>query len=157
FGVGKQDIALTPHDYGLGGRTTLLGASHLYEATGEQRYLDFCRYIMCQFGRTNSMPIILAGSRGPAADRFPFAKEAANVKHNETELILRGMCELYRMTGESMFLDTCRNVYDAAYAPIVPAMCLSGYLPPGTGIPLPPTVRSKIETCDAPTIMRGRV
>src|SRR5204863_3286762 len=84
FGVGKQDIALTPHDYGLGGMTTLLGASHLYEATGEQRYLDFCRYIMCQFGRTNSMPIILAGSRGPAADRFPFAKEGANVKHTET-------------------------------------------------------------------------
>src|SRR5439155_9796584 len=47
-----------------------------------------------------------------------------------------------------------RNVYDAAYAPIVPTMCLSGYLPPSTAVPLPPTVRSKIETCDAPTIMR---
>lgn len=76
--------------------TSMLGAIQLYQATGEQQYLEFSRYVVRQFGRPRTMPIILAGTRGPEGDRFPFAKDGAVLKHAESELVLRGVCGLYR-------------------------------------------------------------
>jgi len=49
FGDGKQDISLVAHDNGAGAMTLLLGFAHLYEASGERRYLEFCRYLRSMY------------------------------------------------------------------------------------------------------------
>ena len=154
FGEGKQDIILVAHDNGAGAMTLLLGFAHLYEATGEPRYLDFCHYLLCQFGRPNTIPIILAGLQRSEADRFPFSKEGAILKHTETELTLTGLCELYRITGDPILLASCQNVYEAGYAPLIKTFCLSGYTAPKSGLEVPRTVRPKVEMCDTPATVR---
>jgi DUF1680 family protein len=153
FGDGKQDIAKVPHDHGLGAMTCILGLMQLYEYTGEARYLEFARYVTRQFGRPGTMPIILSGTRGPQADSFPFASDGAVLKHAESELTLRGLCELYRMTGDQSALDTCRNVFAAGYAPLIKTMCLSGYAAANMKGPVPRAQREAVETCDiVPTL-----
>jgi DUF1680 family protein len=154
FGEGKQDLMLVPHDNGTGAMTLLLGFAHLYEASGEVRYLRFCEYMMCQFGRPGTLPIILAGTYGAEADRFPFSQEGAVVKHTETELILSGLCELYRITGEPALLATCRNVYDGGFAPFIQSLCFSGYTSPTIQFEVPRAVRQKVELCDTPAMLR---
>ena len=154
FGEGKQDITLVPHDNGIGAMTSLLGAMHLYEETGDKQFLEFSEYIVRQFGRPNSMPIILFGAAGPQGDRFPFAANGAVVKHAETEIVLRGLCELYRMTGEDQLFATCSKVYQTGYAPLTQTMCLSGYGAVSPNVPLPRVVRQKVETCDIPPMLR---
>jgi uncharacterized protein len=78
----------------------------LYRVTGEQRYLDFARYIVRSWDEPRGPQVLSAMLR----DKTVLA--VGNRKAYEMLSNYVGLCELYRATGESMFLTAATHAWE---------------------------------------------
>jgi len=95
---GQRDIIAAGEHVGMAATSVLEPMVGLYRATGEKRYLDFCRYILAAWEQPNGPKII--SSLGATGSVF----HTANAKAYEMMSNLVGLTELYRVTGEPRFL-----------------------------------------------------
>lgn len=105
FGVGKRDIISSGHHVGMAPTSVLEPMVILYRLTGEQRYLDFCFYILDAWEQPDG-PKILSGLLDHGK-----VNRIANAKAYEMLSNLVGLMELYRVTGRDDYLKAVRNAW----------------------------------------------
>ena len=150
FGPGKQDLMLINHDHGFGPGVAIWPVSKLYLLTGDARYLEFCRYVVSQYGRKGKVPIVM---NGEVDGRYPFP-DWAHIKHCEFELCLAGLAQVYRGTGDAEFFATPENIYAGYFAPLNDVISLRGFKTPPPGGRVPDTYYAYLETCDIVPMLR---
>jgi uncharacterized protein len=100
---GQKDLLSAGFHAGMASLSVLEPMVLLYRLTGEQRYLDFCHYIL----RASEQPdgpkmvsVLLTSGRVP---------EVGNAKAYEMLSCLNGLLEMYRTTGDSQLLEACQR------------------------------------------------
>jgi uncharacterized protein len=102
FGPGKRSILSAGTHVGMAATSVLEPMVGLYRATGEVRYLDFCRYVVSSWDEPGG-PAIVTSLR-----RTGSVQKTANGKAYEMMSNLVGLCELVRATGEEAWLEPVR-------------------------------------------------
>lgn len=120
-GPGKADIVRTGNYRGMPSSSVLEPMVFLYRHTGEQKYLDFAKYIVAQWETADGPKLISKALDGVnVADRFPFPKSwwswDNGQKAYEMMSCYEGLLELYRLTGEANYLKSAemavKNIID---------------------------------------------
>ncbi len=120
-GPGKVDIVKTGNYRGMPSSSILEPMVLLYKHTGENRYLDFAKYIANQWETPDGPQLISKALDGlNVADRFPFPKVwwgwENGQKAYEMMSCYEGLLELYRITGEPSYLKSAemavQNIID---------------------------------------------
>jgi DUF1680 family protein len=106
FGPGKRDIIASGTHVGMAATSVLEPMVALYRATGEPRYLDFCRYLVASWDQPNGPRILTGLFRQGRVSRI------ANQKAYEMMSNLVGLCELYRVTGDERFRQAAEIAWD---------------------------------------------
>ena len=98
FGSDKRDIIASGTHVGMAATSVMEPMMHLYNATGDRKYLDFCEYLVKAYDQPHGPKIIasLLAKRN--------VHETANGKAYEMMSNLVGLCELYRWTGNGKYL-----------------------------------------------------
>ena len=78
----------------------------LYRATGDEKYLDFARYIVERWEDENGPKLISSLTNAKSV------KQTANAKAYEMMSCLVGLCELYRATGETRYVTPVINAWN---------------------------------------------
>lgn len=78
----------------------------LYRATGDEKYLDFARYI-AEIWESEKGPKLISA----LTNKTP-VRQTANAKAYEMMSCLVGLCELYRTTGESRYVIPAINAWN---------------------------------------------
>ncbi len=104
-GPGKRDIIKAGEHVGLAPTSVLEPMVLLYRATGEPRYLDFCRYILRAWEHPNGPTVISTLLSVKRVDKV------GNGKAYEMLSCLNGVLEYYRTVGERQMLDACLNAW----------------------------------------------
>ena len=102
---GKRDIIAAGPHAGMAPTSVLEPMVLLYRLTGEQRYLDFCNYIIRAWEQPNGPHIVSRLLELKRVDKV------GNAKAYEMLSCLNGALELYRTTGDPKLLDACRNAW----------------------------------------------
>ncbi|HWF47803.1 MAG TPA: beta-L-arabinofuranosidase domain-containing protein, partial [Bryobacteraceae bacterium] len=97
--TGKRDIIAAGEHAGMAATSVLEPMVYLYEYTGDPRYLDFCKYIVRSWDQPNGPKV--ASSIESTGSVF----KTANGKAYEMLSNLVGLVELYRVTGNSAYLE----------------------------------------------------
>src|ERR1035438_2010907 len=97
--AGQRDIIAASTHVGMAASSVLEPMVTLYRLTGEQRYLDFCWYIVHSWDQPNG-PKLLA-SLAFTGSVF----KTANAKAYEMMSDLVGVLELYKVTGDASLLS----------------------------------------------------
>lgn len=110
-GPGKADIVKTGNYRGMPSSSVLEPMVFLYRRTGDQKYLDFAKYIVAQWETADGPKLISkALDDVNVADRFPFPKSwwswDNGQKAYEMMSCYEGLLELYRLTGEASYLKS---------------------------------------------------
>lgn len=110
-GPGKANIVKTGNYRGMPSSSVLEPMVFLYRHTGEQKYLDFAKYIVAQWETADGPKLISKALDGVnVADRFPFPKSwwswDNGQKAYEMMSCYEGLLELYRLTGEANYLKS---------------------------------------------------
>ncbi|MGV8092923.1 MAG: glycoside hydrolase family 127 protein [Mangrovibacterium sp.] len=110
-GPGKADIVKTGNYRGMPSSSILEPMVLLYTHTGEQKYLDFAKYIVGQWETTDGPKLISKALEGvPVAERFPspaiWWSWENGQKAYEMMSCYEGLLELYRITGEPTYLKS---------------------------------------------------
>jgi uncharacterized protein len=102
---GNLDLNLISAQSGLASGSALEPIVLLYRATGDEKYLDFARYIVEHWENENGPKLVssLTGNKGVYL--------TANGKAYEMLSCLVGLCELYRTTGELRYLYPAINAW----------------------------------------------
>jgi DUF1680 family protein len=120
-GPGKADIVKTGNYRGMPSSSVLEPMVFLYRHTGDQKYLDFAKYIVGQWETADGPKLISKAMDGvPVADRFSFPKTwwswENGQKAYEMMSCYEGLLELYRLTGEPTYLKSAemavKNIID---------------------------------------------
>ena len=120
-GPGKANIVKTGNYRGMPSSSVLEPIMLLYNRTGEQRFLDFAKYIVAQWETPDGPQLISKGLAGvDVADRFPKPEIwwgwENGQKAYEMMSCYEGLLELYRVTGEPLYLEaiekTVKNIID---------------------------------------------
>jgi DUF1680 family protein len=99
FGPGQKSILSAGTHVGMAATSVLEPMVLLYRTTGDERYLDFARYLVQSWDEPNG-PRILASLTTTKA-----VNQTANGKAYEMLSNLVGLCELARATGERRYLE----------------------------------------------------
>lgn len=99
FGPGKKSILTAGTHVGMAATSVLEPMVLLYRATGDERYLDFSRYLVSAWDEPNGPKII----RTLATEKS--VSKTGNAKAYEMLSNLVGLCELARATGERRYLE----------------------------------------------------
>jgi DUF1680 family protein len=102
---GKRDIIKAGYHVGLAPTSVLEPTVLLYRLTGEQRYLDFCRYILRAWEQPNGPKIISTLLTAKRVDKV------GNGKAYEMLSCLNGALEYYRTVGDPQILQACLNAW----------------------------------------------
>jgi uncharacterized protein len=102
---GKRDIIKAGWHVGLAPTSVLEPMVLLYRLTGEQRYLDFCKYILRAWEQPNGPKIISTLLTLKRVDKV------ANGKAYEMLSCLNGALEYYRTVGDPNILQACLNAW----------------------------------------------
>ncbi|HEY3371967.1 MAG TPA: beta-L-arabinofuranosidase domain-containing protein [Prolixibacteraceae bacterium] len=110
-GEGKEDIVKTGNYRGMPSSSILEPMVLLYRHTGKKRYLDFARYIVDQWESADGPKLVSKAIGGvDVANRFPFPKIwwswDNGQKAYEMMSCYEGLLELYRITGEPLYLKS---------------------------------------------------
>ncbi|MDP4184985.1 MAG: glycoside hydrolase family 127 protein [Bacteroidota bacterium] len=110
-GPGKADIVKTGNYRGMPSSSILEPMVLLYNHTGEERYLDFAKYIVNQWETADGPKLISKALEGiPVAERFPkpsvWWSWENGQKAYEMMSCYEGLLELYRVTGEPNYLKS---------------------------------------------------
>jgi len=101
-GTGQRDIIESGTHVGMAATSVLEPMVKLYEATGDPKYLEFCNYLVRSWDQPNGPKIIaLLQSTGSVY-------RTANAKAYEMMSNLVGLAELYRVTGNPIYLRTAQ-------------------------------------------------
>jgi DUF1680 family protein len=103
---GQRDIIKAGEHVGMAATSVLEPMVKLYRATGEQRYLDFCRYITRAYEEVGG-PKILSN-----LEKTGRVYGTANGKAYEMLSNLVGVAELYRATGEASLLPPVLKAWE---------------------------------------------
>lgn len=109
-GPGKVNIIKTGIYRGMASSSVLEPMVLLYNRTGDQRYLDFAKYIVAQWETPDGPQLISKALNGIAvADRFPHPKQWGSWENGQKAYEMMscyiGLLELYRITGEPTYLQ----------------------------------------------------
>ena len=104
-GPGQRDIIQSGTHVGMAATSVLEPMVKLYRVTGDQKYLDFCEYLVRSWDQPNSPKIIAS----LAATGSVF--HTANAKAYEMMSNLVGLAELYRATGNPLYLSTVQTAW----------------------------------------------
>ncbi|HVX66509.1 MAG TPA: beta-L-arabinofuranosidase domain-containing protein, partial [Bryobacteraceae bacterium] len=104
-GPGQRDILRSGTHMGMAATSVLEPMCVLYRYTGDERYLAFARYLVRSWNGPNGPRIIrtLAATGSVAS--------TANAKAYEMMSNLVGLVELYRITGEPLYLKTAQTAW----------------------------------------------
>ncbi|MBN1421882.1 MAG: glycoside hydrolase family 127 protein [Planctomycetes bacterium] len=105
-GGGKRDIIAAGTHVGMAATSVLEPMVGLFRATGDDRYLAFCRYLVRSWDQPNGPEIIASLSATHSV------RKTANAKAYEMMSNLVGLCELARASGEEGLLDAPRIAWD---------------------------------------------
>jgi uncharacterized protein len=110
-GAGKKDIVSTGNYRGMPSCSILEPMVYLFRRTGDQRYLDFSKYIVDQWETDNGPKLISKALNGiPVAERFPHPSVWWSYENGQKAYEMMscydGLLELYRITGEPKYLKT---------------------------------------------------
>jgi len=102
---GKRDIISAGHHVGMAPGSVLEPMVLLYRLTGEQRYLDFTKYMLRAFEQPNGPKIVSRLLELKRVDKV------GNGKAYEMLSCINGILEVYRTTGDPKLLEACRNAW----------------------------------------------
>jgi hypothetical protein len=105
FGPGKKSILSAGTHMGMAATSVLEPMVLLYRFTGEERYLDFAKYLVRAWDEPNGPKIIASLLAKKRVD------QTANGKAYEMLSNLVGLCELARATGDRSFLEPVLNAW----------------------------------------------
>jgi DUF1680 family protein len=101
----KKSILAAGTHMGMAATSVLEPVVLLYRLTGEERYLDFARYIVKAWNEDQGPKILQTLLREKQVDK------TANGKAYEMLSNLVGLCELARVTGDRAMLDAVLNAW----------------------------------------------
>jgi uncharacterized protein len=99
-GPGQRDIIQSGTHVGMAATSILEPMVNLYRFTGDRKYLAFCEYLVRSWGQANGPKII------DALNANGSVFHTANAKAYEMMSNLVGLAELYRATGDPLYLKT---------------------------------------------------
>jgi DUF1680 family protein len=99
-GTGQRDIIQSGTHVGMAATSVLEPMVKLYGVTGDKKYLDFCEYLVRSWDQPNG-PQIIASLQATGS-----VFHTANAKAYEMMSNLVGLAELYRVTGNPLYLRT---------------------------------------------------
>lgn len=99
-GPGQRDIIQSGTHVGMAATSVLEPMVNLYRYTGERKYLEFCEYLVRSWNQPNG-PKIIASLQATGS-----VFHTANAKAYEMMSNLVGLAELYRATGNPIYLST---------------------------------------------------
>ncbi len=102
---GQRDIIQAGEHVGLAPTSVLEPMALLYRLTGEQKYLDFCKYILRAWEQPNGPHVL---SRLQTVKRVD---KVGNGKAYELLSCLNGLLEVNRTTGEPALLEACLTAW----------------------------------------------
>jgi len=102
---GKRDIILAGNHMGMAPTSVLEPMVLLFRFTGEQRYMDFCNYILRAWEHKNGPKIVSTLLNEKRVDKV------GNGKAYEMLSCLNGALEYYRTTGQPEMLQACLNAW----------------------------------------------
>ena len=95
---------------GLASSSVIESIALLYQKTGEQRYLDFAQYVIRSWDSPNKLSPTGVRLIQEALSGTPLWEMSGVPKAYEMMTCFEGLCEMYRSTGESLYLDACRTL-----------------------------------------------
>lgn len=84
----------------------------LYRHTGDEKYFEFCKKIADRWEIREIMPALIANSLSDVRIREWYPDSNKWAKAYEMMSCFDGIVELYRVTGEQKYLDTCERFFD---------------------------------------------
>ena len=97
---------------GLGSSSVLEPIVLLYQRTGEKQFLDFAQYIVDTWNYKNVLsPTGLQLIQG-VIEGVPMRKLGGAPKAYEMTSCFEGLCELYRTTGNELYLEACKSFFE---------------------------------------------
>ena len=109
FPASRSILAAGTHQ-GMAATSVLEPVVLLYRATGEEKYLEFARYIVASWDEPDGPGILARLAAGKGVD------EVGNAKAYEMLSNLVGLCELARATGDRRYLDPVVHAWDDVVA-----------------------------------------
>ena len=98
---------------GLASSSVLEPIALLYQKTGEQRYLDFAHHIIRMWDSPNRLTPTGIRLIQEALAETPLWEMSGAPKAYEMMSCFEGLCEMYRVTGNRLYLDACRKLANA--------------------------------------------
>jgi hypothetical protein len=105
FGPGKKSIISAGTHVGMAATSVLEPIVYLYRMTGDERYLDFAKYIVAAYDEPNGPKIV------KTLTEVGKVNQTANGKAYEMMSNLVGLCELARVTGDRALLQAAENAW----------------------------------------------
>ena len=104
-GPGQRDIIQSGTHVGMAATSVLEPMVRLYRLTGDAKYLEFCEYLVHAWSQPNGPKII------EALRETGSVFHTANAKAYEMMSNLVGLTELYRATGNPIYLATAETAW----------------------------------------------
>ena len=95
---------------GLAPSSVLEPIALLYQKTGEQRYLDFANHIIKSWDTPNVLSPTGIRLIQESLSGTPLWRMAGAPKAYEMMSCFEGLCEVYRITGDKLYLDVCHTL-----------------------------------------------
>jgi len=114
-GPDAVDIVTTGNFYGMPSTSILQPIVKLYNATGEEKYLNYAKYIVKQWAQhPDGLPDILnKGLSGkPVNNWFPETDSYQWAKGYEFTSCVEGLIELYKVTGTEDYFKAVKNIHE---------------------------------------------
>lgn len=118
---GKADITKVGNYHGMAASSVLEPVIYLYNATGNQKYIDYANYIVGQWETPEGPKLISKTLNGiDVASRFPHPDDWFSPENGQKAYEMMscyvGLLELYKLTGNPTYLDvvekTVGNIVD---------------------------------------------
>ena len=102
---GKRDIIVAGEHVGLAPGSILEPMVDLYRYTGDEKYLDFCEYILRAFEQPNG-PKIISG-----LEKYGNVTKIGDAKAYEMLSCFLGMLKYYKITGDTRYLNDLETAW----------------------------------------------